>query len=84
MAAAENYLVRHRDGLVLLFTPPFDHANLDPGYIFGGPSCSGSSKRAYAPLTGQSAFGPRNILGAFFIKNKDPLRMHVSKPQETP
>jgi cyclic beta-1,2-glucan synthetase len=35
MAAVEQYLVRHNDGLVLLFTPPFDRGNLDPGYIKG-------------------------------------------------
>jgi cyclic beta-1,2-glucan synthetase len=35
MAAAEEYLVRRGDGLVLLFTPPFDHSNVDPGYVKG-------------------------------------------------
>ncbi|HVT56909.1 MAG TPA: glucoamylase family protein [Thermoanaerobaculia bacterium] len=35
MAAVEEYLVRRGDGLVLLFTPPFDRAPLDPGYIRG-------------------------------------------------
>ena len=35
MAAVEEYLVRRNDGLVLLFTPPFDSAALDPGYIKG-------------------------------------------------
>src|SRR4029077_12656176 len=35
MAAVEEYLVRRGDGLVLLFTPPFDRASLDPGYIKG-------------------------------------------------
>jgi cyclic beta-1,2-glucan synthetase len=35
MAAVEKYLVRRDDGLVLLFTPPFDRENLDPGYIKG-------------------------------------------------
>ena len=35
MAAVEEYLVRRGDGLVLLFTPPFDHADVDPGYIKG-------------------------------------------------
>ena len=37
MAAVEQYLVRRDDGLVLLFTPPFDHTPLDPGYIKGYP-----------------------------------------------
>ncbi len=37
MAAVEEYLVKHEDGLVLLFTPPFDHTPLDPGYIKGYP-----------------------------------------------
>jgi cyclic beta-1,2-glucan synthetase len=35
MAAVEEYLVRRGDGLVLLFTPPFDHSDLDPGYVKG-------------------------------------------------
>ena len=35
MAAVEEYLVRRGDGLVLLFTPPFDHSDVDPGYIKG-------------------------------------------------
>ncbi len=35
MAAVEQYLVRRGDGLILLFTPPFDHIPQDPGYIKG-------------------------------------------------
>jgi cyclic beta-1,2-glucan synthetase len=35
MAAVEKNLARRTDGLVLLFTPPFDHMNVDPGYIKG-------------------------------------------------
>jgi cyclic beta-1,2-glucan synthetase len=37
MAAVEEHLVRRGDGLVLLLTPPFDQAALDPGYIKGYP-----------------------------------------------
>jgi cyclic beta-1,2-glucan synthetase len=37
MAAFDEYLVRREDGMVLLFTPPFDHTPLDPGYIKGYP-----------------------------------------------
>ena len=37
MAAVDKYLVRRDDDLVLLFTPPFDHTPLDPGYIKGYP-----------------------------------------------
>jgi cyclic beta-1,2-glucan synthetase len=37
MSAVEKYLVRRDEGLVLLFTPPFDHAVPDPGYIKGYP-----------------------------------------------
>jgi cyclic beta-1,2-glucan synthetase len=37
MAAVAKYLVRRDDGLVLLFTPPFDRTSLDPGYIKGYP-----------------------------------------------
>ncbi len=35
MAAVEEYLVKRGDGLVLLFTPPFDKSPADPGYIKG-------------------------------------------------
>ncbi len=35
MAAVDEFLVRLGDGLVLLFTPPFDHSEVDPGYIKG-------------------------------------------------
>jgi cyclic beta-1,2-glucan synthetase len=35
MAAVEERLVRHEDGLILLFTPPFDRGRLEPGYIKG-------------------------------------------------
>jgi cyclic beta-1,2-glucan glucanotransferase len=37
MAAVEEYLVRRDQELILLFTPPFDQAPLDPGYIKGYP-----------------------------------------------
>jgi cyclic beta-1,2-glucan synthetase len=33
MAAVDQQLVRRPEGLVLLFTPPFDHEARDPGYI---------------------------------------------------
>jgi cyclic beta-1,2-glucan synthetase len=38
MAAVDKYLVRRDDRLALLFTPPFDHAVPDPGYIKGYPA----------------------------------------------
>ena len=37
MAAVEEYLVRRDQELILLFTPPFDRASMDPGYIKGYP-----------------------------------------------
>jgi cyclic beta-1,2-glucan synthetase len=37
MAAVDEYLVQRNEELVLLFTPPFDQAPLDPGYIKGYP-----------------------------------------------
>ncbi len=37
MAALDSRLIRRDDGLALLFTPPFDHTPLDPGYIKGYP-----------------------------------------------
>ncbi|HSJ28397.1 MAG TPA: glucoamylase family protein [Acidimicrobiia bacterium] len=35
MASVDEYLVHRGDGLVLLFTPPFDDWDVDPGYIKG-------------------------------------------------
>src|SRR6185295_529097 len=35
MAAVDEYLMRRGDGLVLLFTPPFENTPRDPGYIKG-------------------------------------------------
>ena len=37
MAAVSEHLVRRDDGIILLFTPPFDQTPLDPGYIKGYP-----------------------------------------------
>jgi len=37
MANVESRLVQHDPGLALLFTPPFDHTQHDPGYIKGYP-----------------------------------------------
>jgi cyclic beta-1,2-glucan synthetase len=33
MAAVYQQLIRRPEGLILLFTPPFDHPSRDPGYI---------------------------------------------------
>ncbi len=37
MAAVDEQLIRRHDRLALLFTPPFNHTPLDPGYIKGYP-----------------------------------------------
>ncbi|NOT10390.1 MAG: phosphorylase [Methylococcaceae bacterium] len=37
MQSVREYLVRYGDGLVLLFTPPFDKIDRDPGYIRSYP-----------------------------------------------
>ncbi|MFC5427993.1 GH36-type glycosyl hydrolase domain-containing protein [Paraburkholderia denitrificans] len=37
MEALDTRLIRRKDGLALLFTPPFNHAAPDPGYIKGYP-----------------------------------------------
>jgi cyclic beta-1,2-glucan synthetase len=37
MAAVDEHLVRREDGLVLLFTPPFERSLPDPGYVRGYP-----------------------------------------------
>src|SRR5205807_4983550 len=35
LAAVDEQLVRANDGLILLFTPPFDKGHLEPGYVKG-------------------------------------------------
>jgi len=35
MEAVEHYLIRRDTGLILIFTPPFDESDLNPGYIKG-------------------------------------------------
>jgi cyclic beta-1,2-glucan synthetase len=35
MASVDQYLVQRGEGLINLFTPPFDKTKLDPGYIKG-------------------------------------------------
>ncbi|AOT69898.1 GH36-type glycosyl hydrolase domain-containing protein [Geosporobacter ferrireducens] len=35
MRAVENYLIKKEEGLILLFTPPFDESDQEPGYIKG-------------------------------------------------
>ncbi len=35
MAAVDQHLVRRPEGLILIFTPPFENAQHDPGYIKG-------------------------------------------------
>ena len=37
MAEVDKQLIRRDEGLALIFTPPFDHAPLDAGYIQGYP-----------------------------------------------
>ena len=37
MGSVEEYLIRMKEKLVLLFTPPFDHSKPHPGYIMGYP-----------------------------------------------
>jgi cyclic beta-1,2-glucan synthetase len=38
LRSADERLVKERDGLILLFTPPFEHSPLNPGYIKGYPA----------------------------------------------
>lgn len=37
MASVRQHLIREQDGLALLFTPPFDKTEKEPGYIKGYP-----------------------------------------------
>ena len=52
MAAVDEYLVRHGDGLILLFTPPFDHSDLEPGLHQGLPAGCPRERRAVHPRRG--------------------------------
>ncbi len=38
MASAEKQIIDRKNGLMMLFTPPFDKTTLDPGYIKGYPT----------------------------------------------
>ncbi len=38
MASVQHHLIREHDGLALLFTPPFDKTEKEPGYIKGYPA----------------------------------------------
>ncbi|TCO73125.1 GH36-type glycosyl hydrolase domain-containing protein [Marinisporobacter balticus] len=35
MASVQRYLIKKEEGMILLFTPPFDQSDLHPGYIKG-------------------------------------------------
>src|SRR5438128_12307431 len=35
MSSVDQYLVQRGEGLIILFTPPFDKTKLDPGYLKG-------------------------------------------------
>src|SRR5919197_203498 len=37
MRSVDEYLIRRKEKLVLLFTPPFDQSRPHPGYIMGYP-----------------------------------------------
>src|SRR5262249_39854502 len=59
VAAVEKYLVRRDEGLVLLFTPPFDKATPNPGYIKGYPPGirENGGQYTHAALWAALAFG---------------------------
>ena len=82
MAAVEKYLVRRGEGLVLLFTPPFDQASPDPGYIKGylpgvrengGQYTYGLSVLAFAALSAE-------IRPANFFSLLNPINHAVPAP----
>jgi cyclic beta-1,2-glucan synthetase len=56
MAAVYKYLVRRDDRLALLFTPPFDRAVPDPGYIKGYPAGTRENGGQYTHAAAWSAF----------------------------
>jgi len=56
MAAVDKYLIQRDDRLVLLFTPPFDRAMPDPGYIKGYPAGMRENGGQYTHAAVWSAF----------------------------
>jgi cyclic beta-1,2-glucan synthetase len=59
MAAVDKYLVRRDEGIMLLFTPPFDKAQPNPGYIKGYPPGirENGGQYTHAALWAAMAFG---------------------------
>ena len=57
MAAVDEYLVRRGDGLVLLFTPPFDHSDARPRVHQGLPAGHPRERRPVHPR--RDLVGPR-------------------------
>jgi cyclic beta-1,2-glucan synthetase len=59
MAAVERELIRPQDKLALLFVPPFDQTQLDPGYIKGYPPGirENGGQYTHAALWSVMAFG---------------------------
>ena len=86
MAAVEEYLVRRGDGLVLLFTPPFDRTPLDPGYIKGylpGVRENGGQYTHAAHLVGHRLRGARRRRqGGRAVRDPEPdqPREHAGGP----
>ncbi len=83
MAAVNDRLVRVDDGLVLLFTPPFDDASIDAGYIRGYPPGirENGGQYTHAALSSVIAFamlGDGDKAGELFsLLNPNPSRRHT-------
>ena len=56
MSAVDKYLIRRDDQLTLLFTPPFEHAVPDPGYIKGYPAGIRENGGQYTHAAAWTAF----------------------------
>jgi cyclic beta-1,2-glucan synthetase len=83
MDSVEQYLVRTGDGLVLLFTPPFDVSTTDPGYVKGylpGLRENGGqyTHAAIWVLMAQAALGKRAQVGAL-LDMLNPVRRAESR-----
>ena len=85
-AAVQQNLVRSADGLILLFTPPFDRSMPDPGYIKGYPPGLRENGGQYShaamwAILAQTGLGNGDAAGALFAL-VNPIN-HALTPADT-
>ena len=85
MASVAKHLVLRDEGLILLFSPPFDQTPLDPGYIKGYPPgvCENGSQYTHAALWTVLAFAltGEGDLAAELLRMLNPIN-HARTPEE--